>query len=59
MQVVSCALVLATTVAADDQPQWGQRYSRNMVSDEKGLAETFDPGTGANIMWSVELGTDT
>ncbi len=59
MQVVSCALVLATTVAADDQPQWGQRYSRNMVSDEKGLAETFDPGTGANIKWSVELGTDT
>ncbi|MBI4326606.1 MAG: PQQ-binding-like beta-propeller repeat protein [Chloroflexi bacterium] len=53
------ALAGAFTVAAGDQPQWGQRYSRNMVSDEAGLAETFDPKTGRNIKWSVPLGTET
>ncbi|NOX56647.1 MAG: PQQ-binding-like beta-propeller repeat protein [Planctomycetes bacterium] len=44
---------------AADQPQWGQRWSRNMVSDEKGLPATFDPETGENIKWSVPLGTET
>ena len=47
------------TVSADDQPQWGQRYSRNMVSGETGLPETFDPATGTNIKWVAELGTQT
>jgi len=42
-----------------DQPQWGQRYTRNMVSDEKGLAERFDPKTGLNVRWSAELGAET
>ncbi len=44
---------------ADDQPQWGQRHTRNMVSKEKPLPESFDPKTGANIKWSVRLGTQT
>src|SRR6266699_1894296 len=44
---------------AADQPQWGQRWSRNMVSDERGLPEKFDPKTGANIKWSARLGTET
>jgi outer membrane protein assembly factor BamB len=30
-----------------------------MVSDETGLAETFDPATGKNIKWVVPLGTET
>jgi len=47
------------TVLADDQPQWGQRHSRNMVSGETGLAETFDPATGQNIKWVAPLGTET
>ena len=38
----------AATTGAGDQPQWGQRYSRNVVSDETGLPESFDPATGAN-----------
>jgi hypothetical protein len=54
-----CGLVTVSTVLADDQPQWGQRYSRNMVSDETGLPETFDPATGKNIKWVVPLGTET
>lgn len=30
---------------ADDQPQWGEPYSRNMVSRETNLVDSFDPGT--------------
>jgi outer membrane protein assembly factor BamB len=44
---------------AADQPQWGEKLSRNMISQEKGLPETFDPATGLNVKWSVELGTET
>ena len=29
---------------AADQPQWGQAWSRNMVSAEKDLPDSFDPG---------------
>jgi outer membrane protein assembly factor BamB len=46
-------------VRAADQPQWGQAWSRNMVSNEKGLAGSFDPKTGRNIKWSARLGTQT
>ncbi|HID23546.1 MAG TPA: hypothetical protein EYP14_14275, partial [Planctomycetaceae bacterium] len=42
-----------------DQPQWGQRFRRNMVSDETGLPASFDPDTGKNVRWSVPLGTET
>lgn len=58
-----CALfalfVSGAVLFAADQPQWGQAWSRNMVSMEKGLAETFDPKTGKNIKWSARLGTQT
>ena len=30
-----------------------------MVSDEKGLPDSFDPATGQNIRWSAKLGTET
>jgi putative spermidine/putrescine transport system substrate-binding protein len=30
-----------------------------MVSDERGLPDSFDPGTGRNIKWSAKLGTET
>ncbi|HKS37713.1 MAG TPA: PQQ-binding-like beta-propeller repeat protein, partial [Verrucomicrobiae bacterium] len=42
-----------------DQAQWGQAWSRNMVSSEKRLADSFDPKTGRNIKWSAQLGTET
>jgi len=42
-----------------DQPQWGQAWSRNMVSAERGLPDSFDPQTGANIKWVAKLGTET
>ena len=56
--LLSC--VLAIPVAnAKDQPQWGERFSRNMISDEKGLPDGFDPATGKNVKWSVEVGDET
>src|SRR5580698_3663209 len=45
--------------AAADQPQWGQAWSRNMVSEEKGLPDSFDPKTGRNVKWSARLGTES
>lgn len=50
-------LLGSTRILAADQPQWGETCSRNMVSAEKGLPDSFDPGTGKNIKWSAALGT--
>ncbi|HEY5911472.1 MAG TPA: PQQ-binding-like beta-propeller repeat protein [Verrucomicrobiae bacterium] len=44
---------------AADQPQWGQAWSRNLVSTERDLPDVFDPENGKNVKWSVELGTET
>lgn len=63
------ALLLPAVVLAGDWPQWGHDPSRNMVSDEKNLPATCDPGkvndtTGAidlssakNIKWVAKLGS--
>src|ERR1041385_450473 len=45
--------------SAADRPQWGQAWSRNMVSAEKGLPDSFDLKTGRNIKWTAQLGTET
>ena len=50
-------LVGSNPSRAGDQPQWGQAWSRNMASPEKGLPDSFDPKTGLNIKWSAVLGT--
>lgn len=52
-------LALATGVMGGDQAQWGRKHSRNMVSSEPGLPGTFDPATGRNVKWSVEIGTSS
>jgi len=52
-------IVVAAATSAGDQPQWGARFSRNMVSPERGLPETFDPKTGENVQWTAPLGTET
>lgn len=44
------------SAVADDQPQWGQLHTRNMVSSETGLPSDFDIKTGHNIKWSAPLG---
>jgi len=56
MAVITLALAL---FLAADQPQWGERFTRNMVSAETGLPDNFDPATGVNIQWSAALGTET
>ena len=64
-------LVLACTAEAKDWPQWGGDNSRNMVSDEKDLPESFTPGekdsktgrinpaTAKNVRWGVRIGSNT
>ena len=42
-----------------DQPQWGQAWTRNQVSEERGLPATFDVATGRNLKWVAKLGTET
>ena len=51
-------MLLPRPGAAGDRPQWGERFSRNMVSDETDLPDRFDPKTGQNVKWSVPLGTE-
>src|SRR3954468_10951232 len=50
---------LAPEARAGDRPQFGEAWSRNMVSSEKGLPDSFDPKAGRNIKWSVQIGTET
>lgn len=54
-----CVAVNVLPTLAADQPQWGQAWSRNMVSSERGLPDSFDPLTGRNIKWVAKLGTET
>jgi outer membrane protein assembly factor BamB len=38
---------------------FGGTPSRNMVSDETGLPEKWDPKTGLNVKWTAELGSQS
>ncbi len=63
------ALPLISTAA--DWPYWGRTSSRNMVSDEKGIASAWTPGefkpsseeidmaTTKNVKWIAKLGSQT
>jgi outer membrane protein assembly factor BamB len=50
---------LLRVASAADQPQWGERYSRNQITTETGLPDSFDPDSGRNLKWVAELGTST
>jgi outer membrane protein assembly factor BamB len=56
---IGLLLAAAGLATAADRPQWGQQYSRNMVSDETNLPGAFDPATGKNVKWAVKLGGNT
>ena len=72
MRTLLCCLCVLCAGAswAADWPQWGGRDTRNMVSDEKGIPESFDPGqklqggsaidmaTTRNVKWVAKLGTE-
>jgi outer membrane protein assembly factor BamB len=42
-----------------DQPQWGQAWTRNMISAERNLPATFNTKSNLNLKWTVNLGTET
>ena len=60
---------LPQTARAADWPMWGRDASRNMMSEETGLPDSFDPGkplagsnetdmaTTKNVKWTVRLGS--
>ncbi|MGA2067112.1 MAG: PQQ-binding-like beta-propeller repeat protein [Thermoguttaceae bacterium] len=61
------AVVLAAPARAKDWPQWCGSDGKNMVSDEKGLPDSFvpgkklpngwiDPATARGVKWGVKLG---
>ena len=52
-------LTLSLPAISADQPQWGERNTRNMVSPEKGLPDSFDIKSGKNVLWSETLGTES
>jgi outer membrane protein assembly factor BamB len=66
----ACALAVGASIAlAGDWPTWGHDPSRNMVSDEKGLpvsaepgsvkdgSDKIDPATTKNVKWVARLGS--
>lgn len=55
----SFLLTPAGGLVAADQPQWGEAWSRNMVSEELGLPDSFNPEMGENIKWTAPLGSQT
>lgn len=44
---------------AEDQPQWGEAWSRNMVSKERSLPATFDVESGKNVKWIAKIGSES
>ncbi|MFA6241534.1 MAG: PQQ-binding-like beta-propeller repeat protein [Candidatus Hydrogenedentales bacterium] len=53
LAVVFCG---SLTAHGEDRAQWGERFTRNMVSKETGLPAEFDPVSGKNVKWSAPLG---
>jgi outer membrane protein assembly factor BamB len=52
-------LAITLPASADDAPQWGQAWSRNMVSAERGLPDSFDADKKTNVKWIAELGSES
>lgn len=51
-------LLPALAICAD-QPQWGEAWSRNQISSERNLPDTFDINSNKNIKWIAKLGNET
>lgn len=50
-------IIYSSGAQGKDCPQWGEKHSRNMVSDEKGLPSAFNIETGKNVKWAVSVGS--
>ena len=56
---VIVSLFMAAVACGEDRPQWGERFSRNMISPEKNLPATIDPADAQGVKWVAKLGTQT
>ena len=54
---LAVAAGVRTAGAQDEVGMFGNTPSRNMVSDETGVADGWDPRTGANILWTQPVGS--
>jgi outer membrane protein assembly factor BamB len=52
-------VLLCWTNFGGESRQFGEAWSRNMVSKERGLPAVFDLETGRNVKWMAELGTES
>ena len=60
MACLCAAAWITSPLRAGDQPQWGQKHTRNMISDEKGVADDFTSGAEAKgVKWTARLGSIT
>ena len=57
--LIGCGVASLTGGRAADYPQYGQAWSRNMVSAERGLPTVIDPRSSTNLIWKVTIGTET
>jgi len=53
--LAACA---SENLMAGDQPQWGQKHTRNMISDAKGIPDNFKADSDA-VKWTARLGSIT
>ncbi len=51
------AALLTGAPAAVERAMFGNSFSRNMVSDEKGLPADWDVKTGRNVKWWADVGS--
>ena len=56
---VVAVVAVFSCLLASDQPQWGEAWSRNLVSAETNLPADFDPASGRNLRWHASLGSDS
>src|SRR5262249_39437053 len=59
LTILTIWLFLGLPLHAGDRPQWGEALSRNMISPEKLLIESFDPKAKSQVKWCVPLGSIT
>ena len=59
LRILAVAGLALMPAGAADQPQWGEAWSRNMVSNERDLPADFDPKTGQHIKWIAKLGNES
>lgn len=59
LAALTASFLPSTPSSAADHAQFGQAWSRNMVSAEAPLPATFDPKSRQNLRWSVPLGNET